>query len=155
ISKRDWSSDVCSSDLIVHPLGKSFAQGSQAVLRKHLLDAVQKADVPVGAQQGGTDFPVVEQNGKDILDERKTVFVEWTDRMGPDGVQDFIEQLVLHAFQHIVDVGVVQIEGGTVDVHQVHQLFDGHLVDTFLGHQLGKTMPQQRLGAADAPVRLL
>lgn len=139
---------------IVHPLGEGLAQRGQAVVGEHLLNAVQKGDVPVGAQQGGADLPVLKQDGEDVLNEGEAVFVEGAHRVGADGVQNLLEQLVLHAFQHIINIGIVQVEGGAVDVHQVHQLLHRHLVHALLGHQLGKTVAQLGLGAADAPVRL-
>ncbi len=122
-------------------------QGGENVLGEHFLNAVEKANVPPRAQQSGADVPVGKENGKDILQKVQIAPLEPPGEGGLHGVEDLVIQFLFHAFQHVGNVPVVEVEGGTVDVHQLHQLGDRHLVDALLPHQLGQPLAQQSPGA--------
>ena len=66
------------------------------MLGEDILNPVQKRDITVGTQESGADIPVFREDGKNILDERKAVFVERTYRMGMDQIFDVSGQFVFN-----------------------------------------------------------
>lgn len=62
------------------------------------------------------------------------------------------QQFCLDGSQHLVNVGVVQVKGGTVHVGVGDQLFYGDVAGVFLLHQLGQALAQQGTGTQDAAV---
>ena len=62
------------------------------------------------------------------------------------------QQFCLDGSQHLVNVGVVQVKGGTVHVGVGDQLFYGDVACVFLLHQLGQALAQQGTGTQDAAV---
>ncbi len=91
---------------------------------------------------------------------RRTDSIRCTKARSPCGptsarqLLDFGEQRVLDLGEHGIDIGVVQVEGGAVDIHLLHELLDGDLSDGLALHQAGETRAQLRAGFADAPVKL-
>lgn len=110
---------------------------------------------PCGPSRAAQISRLSNRMAKISSDKGKAALVKGADRVGVDGAQDVLEQFVLDAFQHMVNVGVVQVEGRTVDVHQVGQFLYCHFLHAFLFHQQGKAVPQLGPCARDAPVRLL
>ena len=91
---------------------------------KDVLNPVQEGDVTVGSQEGGANIPVFRENGENVLDEREAVFIEWTYRMGMDPLRDLPGQFVISIFHHVLDIRIVQIEGGAVDIHFFYEFLD-------------------------------
>ena len=56
-----------------------------------------------------------------------------------EGFQNIFHQFPLDALEHLVDVGVMQVESGTVDINLINQFFYRDFLDIFLLHQPGKT----------------
>lgn len=69
-----------------------------------------------------------------------------------DDFQDLFLEVVFYGFQHVVDVCVVEVEGGTVDVDFFYQFFYGDFFDAFVLHEFGEAGAELGFGFSYAAV---
>ena len=106
----------------------------------------------MGTQQRGADLAVFGHQGKQIPHQREDLRLVRVDGVCLHGRLNAFQQLGLDGSQHLVNVGVVQVKGGTVHVGVGDQLFYGDVACVFLLHQLGQALAQQGTGTQDAAV---
>ena len=129
-----------------------IGQYLQAVAGEDGFDLQQKRHVAVGTQQRGADLAVFGHQGKQIPHQREDLCLVRVDGVCLHGRLNAFQQLGLDGSQHLVNVGVVQVKGGTVHVGVGDQLFYGDVACVFLLHQLGQALAQQGTGTQDAAV---
>ena len=102
-----------------------IGQHLQAVAGEDGFDLQQKRHVAVGTQQRGADLAVFGHQGKQIPHQREDLCLVRVDGVCLHGRLNAFQQFCLDGSQHLVNVGVVQIKGGTVHVGVGDQLFYG------------------------------
>ena len=71
-----------------------------------------------------------------------------------DGFDLFL-QFRLNGFQHLINVCIMEIKCGTIDIHFFYQFFYGNFFQTFCLHQFCKSGSQLGFCFSDSPVSFL
>ena len=98
-----------------------------------LFDGAEKGDVPVRAHQRCTEWRIFGENGKGAVQKlKKFIRSQIGGEFFVHGIRKLFQKPLFRLLQQVVNVGVVQIKGGAVDVHQICQLPHRDLLDALL-----------------------
>lgn len=133
--------------------GKLAEEIGQYGFSHQLFDLSHKDHISVGPHKSHTEFFVLIQDGQQFDGEfqRRSSGVMGGE-MSLYRFLNFVHQFIFDTFQHLINVCVMKVEGGAIDIDFLYQFFYGNFFDAFFLHQCGQSGTKLRPCFTDAAI---
>ena len=109
---------------------------------------IHESHISILSKKCDTNILIMIQDRKYLLNKRirALLIIKRIQRIVCHQMRDFLHQFSLYGFQHLIDICIVKIKCGAVDINFFYQFLYRNFLNTLLLHKTGKPRSQLCLG---------